>query len=78
MWKFTEPSNYMCPFLYPLKLNLFSLGFAYLSHKTHSMKFSWKLPNLALVEIWAFIDLKANFAPQVFDNVWSMAHNLVL
>lgn len=54
----------MCLFYTTLKLNLFSLGFAYLSHKTQSMKFSWKLPNLALVEIWAFIDLKANFAPQ--------------
>ena len=47
-----------------LKLNLCSLGFTYLSHKTHSMKFSWKLPNLTLVEIWTFIDLKANFTPQ--------------
>ena len=28
------------------------------------MTFSGKLPNLALVEIWTFIDLKVNFAPQ--------------
>ena len=38
------------------------------------MEFSWKLPNLALVEIWTFIDLKANFALQkclLMCGLWS-------